>query len=94
MSGRVRKPDDPTRAELAEENRRIRYLRILTDLTYQRLCVERMTLPEARQVIGELRILTERMFPGKQSVFDLVIAPRMERVVKERFGSSLYTPHH
>ena len=72
--------------EQKEENRKIRLLRFLTDVTFQRLCVERMTLAQARNAVDELRAAAERMFPGKQSVFDLVIAPRMERVICERFG--------
>ncbi|UCG37815.1 MAG: hypothetical protein JSV00_06305 [bacterium] len=77
----------PESQDLAEENRRIRYLRILTDLTHQRLCVERMTFDEAWKTLEELRMAAGRLFPGKQSVFDLVIAPRLERVIRERFGA-------
>ncbi len=72
--------------KIREENRSIRYLRILTDLTHQRLCVESMTWQEARDSVLDLRRAAVRMFPGKESVFDLVIAPRMERVIAERFG--------
>jgi hypothetical protein len=79
--------------DLAEENRKIRYMRILTDLTFQRLCVENMTLPEARHAVDELRAAAGRMFPGKLSVFELVIEPRMERVIRERFGSGTAAPH-
>jgi len=72
--------------EIKLENRRIRALRILTDLTFQRLCVERMTLDEAREAVHELRRAAASMFPGKDAVFDLVIAPRLDRVIMERFG--------
>ncbi len=79
---------------LKDENRRIKYLRILTDLTYQRLCVESMTFQEARDSVLDLRRAAARMFPGKESVFDLVIAPRLERVITGRFGcSSSPEPH-
>ena len=70
------------------ENRRIRALRILTDLTFQRLCVERMTIDEAREAVHELRNVATNMFPGKGGVFDLVIAPRLDRVILERFGET------
>ena len=87
-------PGHAIAAELAEENRKIRYLRILTDLTYQRLCIEMMTFAEARDAVDGLRTVAERMFPGKQSVFDLVIAPRMDRVIRERFGNAeIMTTH-
>ena len=80
--------------EKKEENRRIRIFRFLTDLTFQRLSIEKMTLMEAREAVGELRATAQRMFPGKLSVFDLVIAPRMERVIRERFGSGLEITRH
>jgi hypothetical protein len=77
-----------TSDEIKKENRRIRALRILTDLTFQRLCVERMTIVEAREAVLELRGVATNMFPGKGGVFDLVIAPRLDRVIVERFGET------
>ncbi|MCK5351056.1 hypothetical protein KAJ77_00675 [bacterium] len=74
--------------EIKLENRRIRALRILTDLTFQRLCVERMNIVEAREAVHELRKAATNMFPGKGGVFDLVIAPRLDRVIMERFGET------
>ena len=73
---------------VAEEERRARVLRFLTDLTKQRLAVERMSLPEAREAVAGLRQTAVRLFPGKGDVFDLVIAPRMERVIIERWGAT------
>lgn len=81
----------PSPEEIKNENRKIRALRILTDLTLQRLCVERMNLAEAREAVRELRIAAEKMFPGKSGVFDLVIAPRLDRVILERFGERSMT---
>ncbi len=86
--GVERRKAPPTREELVKmENRRIRAFRFLTDLTLQRLCVEVETPEEAREALTDLRAAAERMFPGKGGVFDLVIAPRMERVIEERFGA-------
>ena len=78
--------------EIKQENRKIRALRILTDLTLQRLCLETMTLLEAREAVLELRRAATGLFPGKDGVFDLVIAPRLDRVIRERFGDSSQTP--
>lgn len=71
--------------DLVEEARRLRTFRFLTDLSVQRLSVERLTLDEAYALVDELRRVSESFFPGKTSVFDLVIAPRLNRVVNERF---------
>ena len=73
---------------VAEEERRARVLRFLTDVTKQRLAVERMSLPEAREAVAGLRRMALWLFPDKGDVFDLVIAPRMERVIIERWGSN------
>jgi hypothetical protein len=76
---------------LTDENRRIRHFRFLTDLTMQRLYVERITLAEAWNIVADLRKVAVNFFPSKGYVFDLVVAPRMERVIRERFlceGSS------
>ena len=82
-----------SRQEIKYENRRIRNLRILTDLTFQRLCLERMTINEAREAVLELRRAATKLFPGKEGVFDLVIAPRLERVIIGRFGEPTLTSH-
>ena len=39
-----------------------------------------------REAVAELRQTALVLFPGKADVFDLVIAPRMERVITERWG--------
>ena len=73
-------------AEVREEDKRAKTLRFLTDVLYQRLHLERMGLKEAREAVAELRRTALVLFPGKADVFDLVIAPRMERVITERWG--------
>ncbi len=70
---------------IREENRRIRHFRFLTDLTMQILYIERITLAEAWNLVADLRKVAVNFFPGKGHVFDLVVAPRMERVIRERF---------
>jgi hypothetical protein len=50
--------------------------------------MERMSIFEAREAVFELRRAATNMFPGKGGVFDLVIAPRLDRVIMERFGET------
>jgi hypothetical protein len=78
--------------EMASEARRIRLFRFLTDLTHQRLAIEALTLSEARALVDGLRPVAESFFPGRTHVFDLVIAPRLERVIGERFGEEAVRP--
>ncbi|KKL62431.1 hypothetical protein LCGC14_2185260 [marine sediment metagenome] len=77
---------DSIEAEAQEEEKRARTLRFLTDVLFQRLHLESMSLIEAREAVAELRRTALVLFPGKGDVFDLVIAPRMERVITERWG--------
>ena len=73
-----------------EENRRIRRFRLLVDLTIAVLHQDStLSLVEARRMVVDLRSVAGKLFPGKEGTFDLVIWPRMDRVVKERFGVGL-----
>lgn len=71
--------------DLKEENRRLRAFRLVTDLTVQRLSVEPLSIEESYSIIEDLKRVAEALFPGKAEVFDLVIAPRLNRVINERF---------
>jgi hypothetical protein len=77
----------PRPEELLEEQRRIRVFRFLTDITLRELCIEPVTLYEAQAMVQKLRQKAEGFFPGKGHVFDLVVRPRLERVISERFCS-------
>jgi hypothetical protein len=82
MNPTPRTDEDPA---LMEEDRRVRAFRFLTALTHQRLCVEPIRLDEARAMVEKLKRNAERFFPGRGHVFDLVVRPRLERVIDERF---------
>jgi hypothetical protein len=71
---------------LNEEQRRVRRLRLLVDVTAQTLSEDdNLTLCEALRLIEAARTAALRMFPGKDDTFDLVVRPRLERIVLERF---------
>lgn len=77
-------PDDQDPA-LREEQRRIRWMRRATDLVCAVLRQAPLTLAEAYELQRELRGLAERLFPDRAHVFDLVIRPRLRRIMRERF---------
>lgn len=77
----------PTQADLLEEDRKIRVFRVLTDLTLRSLYLDPIRLHEAQAMVQNLRKKAEGFFPGKGYVFDLVVRPRLERVISERFCS-------
>lgn len=80
---------------LVEENRRIRTFRLLVDLTIGEIYQDpSMKLEDARKRVEELRSLAGSMFPDKKGTFDLVLWPRFDRVVRERFGKGLASAIH
>ncbi len=73
--------------ELHDEQRRIRKLRMLVDLTAQMISEdENITLCEALRLVEAARNAAARLFPDNHTTFDLVIRPRLDRIVLERFG--------
>lgn len=83
--------DDQRREELIqEEQRRARRMRFLVDLTTSTLYQDsRMTLEEARELIRKTRQAVLRLFPGKEQTFDLLLLPRFERILYERWGEGM-----
>jgi hypothetical protein len=68
---------------IREENRRIRMLRMLSDLLIQVLGSHRLTLSEADMMIRGLRKVALNLFPGKEQAFDLIYMPRFRRAIRE-----------
>ncbi|MBI5248934.1 MAG: hypothetical protein HY912_05515 [Desulfomonile tiedjei] len=66
-----------------EENRRIRFLRIISDLLVQLLMSGRVSMSEADSIIGGVRDFAMGLFPGKEPVFDLIYMPRFRRALME-----------
>jgi hypothetical protein len=79
--------------ELRDEQQRLRQLRLLVDVTAQLLAEdENLILCEALRLIDAARNAALRLFPEKSGTFDLVVRPRLERIVFERFGIAAETP--
>jgi hypothetical protein len=78
---------------LLDEQRRVRQLRLVVDITAQVLADDgQLTLCEALRLIDAARTTACRLFPGRQDTFDLVVRPRLERIVMERFGIASTSP--
>jgi hypothetical protein len=75
--------DTPDPAALEEERRRVRQLRASVDLTCAVLRQGRHTRDEAEELVAALRHRALELFPGKEHVFDLVLAPRLRRIMDE-----------
>jgi hypothetical protein len=71
---------------IKEENRRIRLLRIASDLLVQVLMTNPVTVPEAERLVDGVRRFALKLFPGKEGAFDLIYVPRFRRAFHEGGG--------
>ncbi len=72
---------------IQEEKKRIRRLRVLVVLTTNVLYQDAaLTLEEALQLVEGAERAILKMFPDKQQTFDIVLRPRFERILRERWG--------
>lgn len=70
-------------AALAEEQRRADRLRLMIDVTATVIRQGRLTRAEGEALVETTRRRALELFPDKESVFDLVLAPRFARLLDE-----------
>lgn len=69
-----------------EENRRLRRLRLLVDLTLARLHQDPdLSLLDALELAERCRDTALSLFPGKETAFELIYRPRFDRVLHARW---------
>jgi hypothetical protein len=71
---------------LEDENRKIRHLKMMVNLGLALLRQERLSLTEAEEIVESIRRSALRMFPGKETTWEIVYAPRFRRAIDERWG--------
>ena len=75
---------------IKKEDCRIRWLRLQVDLTRAILYQDpELDLDSARTMVLELREKVLKEFPGKDDTFDLILLPRFERILRERWSGGL-----
>ena len=75
---------DAERAEaLAEEQVRVRRLRMIVDLTTCVLMQGRLSRQEADELVAAARQRALELFPDKESTYELILAPRFARLIRE-----------
>jgi hypothetical protein len=80
---------------IVDEERKLRRLRFLVDLTISLLYQDQSLTPDgARCLVRNTEKAILAMFPDKQFTFDLVLLPRFERVLQERWGVGLNPTVH
>jgi hypothetical protein len=73
----------PSDQDLAEEDRRARQLRLIVDLTSGVIMQGGIDRQEAEALVAATRRRALELFPGKEDTFDLILAPRFARLVRE-----------
>jgi len=73
----------PSDYELAEEERRARQLRMIVDLTSSVIIQGGISRGEAEALVAATRRRALELFPGKEDTFDLILAPRFARLIRE-----------
>lgn len=73
-----------TRAEaVREEDRRVRRVRLLVDLTAQLLARGQLDRTEGERLVSATRAAVLRLFPGSEATYELLYAQRFERLLDE-----------
>ncbi len=74
------------RMAIQDENRRVRFLRMLVDLSLLTIREGDLSLEQAWKVVQEAKQAACNLFPGKEETFDLIYQPRFKRAIDETFG--------
>jgi len=71
------------RAAVEEEAWRLRLLRTVVDLTCNVLMQGRLSHDEAEDLVSAARRRALELFPDKEATYELILAPRFARLVRE-----------
>ena len=77
----------PTPEEIQEENKKIRRLRFMVNLTLSLIYQSNMTREEALEHFIKVKKYALRLFPGKEQAFELIYAPRFKRLIIAKYGA-------
>ena len=78
----------PNPKELDEENKKIRHLRLMVDLTAATLRTGNLSTVEMLDLVKNTKRFALYLFPDKEQTFDLIYKPRFERIINERLKSN------
>jgi hypothetical protein len=72
--------------KLQDEERRMRRLRFIVDLAQAILIQQHdLTLREAFDIVRDTKKAVLNLFPDKESVYELIYAPKFKKIIVERF---------
>ncbi len=72
--------------ELEDERKKLRRLQIMIDMVMSVIAQDpNLTIEEASQMAKDAKRAALAMFPDKELAYDLIYAPRLQRLMCERF---------
>jgi hypothetical protein len=71
--------------DIDKEDKKIKTVKFIVDLTQAILMQSDLTLTEATQLIEDTKRAVLRLFPDKEEVYELIYTPRFRRIIAERF---------
>ena len=72
--------------KLIEEEKKMRRLRFIVDLAQAILLQQHdLTFIEAVEIMRDAKKAALNLFPDKESVYDLVYAPRFKKIIAQRY---------
>jgi len=77
--------EDILKKAVKDENKKIKQLRFIIDLTMNVIAQSDITLEDASQMVVSTRDVASRLFPGKEEVYDLIYKPRLQRLLTEKY---------
>lgn len=77
--------NQPTKAEIQEESRRIRRLQLMMSLVTNVISQGNLPIAEASELIASTKRAALNLFPEKELAFDLIYRPRLQRLLREKY---------
>jgi hypothetical protein len=68
-----------------EEEKKMRALRLIVDYTEASLIQLAFTPIEAYRLVQDTKRLILKLFPDKEDTYELIYAPRFQRIIDEKF---------
>lgn len=76
---------DAKRAAIAEESRRVHRLQLTVRLAMNVICEGDLRFEEASEMVAATGRVALNLFPGKESAFDLLYRPRLQRLLAQKY---------
>ena len=73
----------PSEAEIQEESRKIRRLKLLVNLVTSVISQGNIPVEEASQLVASTKRAALNLFPDKELAYDLIYKPRLQRLMRE-----------